>query len=605
MCKLSDTINRKFIDSIDINEWEIGTDTGWEDIKNIHKTIEYEEWEIETDTGLSLISADTHILFDENFNEIFVKDIIPNETKIKTKYGDSLVTKVHNRIQSSNMYDVTVNSENHRFYSNDILSHNTVTAVVIILHYVLFNQSKTVALLANKADTAREILERIKLAYEAVPTWLQMGVSEWNKGTVRFENKCKIIAAASNSSSIRGKSISLLYIDEAAFIDNFDKFFASVYPTISAGVTTKILMTSTPNGLNSYWKTCVGAKATGNDWNGYKFIEVNWRDVPGRDDKWREDVLKAMNWDYQLFAQEFENEFLGSSGTLINGNTLKSLVSQIPIKTNDNIYVYEEAIRGHNYVGVVDVSHGKGLDYSTIQIVDVSEMPYKQVCVFRDNMTTPSDFGNIIFRMGKSYNDAVILIELNDMGQLVSDHLHYDLEYENIMSTESAGSIGKRISSGFGKSMERGVRTTKSVKAVGCAMLKLLVEQHQLIINDFNTIQELSTFSKKGNSYEAETGTHDDLVMSLVLFGWMSEQKYFKELTDINTLLRLRESDDGKLYSDLLPVGLYDDGIDNINLSGAKPQGVDPWNLDKWEDPVFENDYVKQYNDDRWGIGMF
>ena len=435
----------------------------------------------------------------------------------------------------------------------------TTTAVSVILHYVLFNSHKTVALLANKGDAAREILDRIKIAYEALPKWLQQGVVEWNKGSVEFENGSKIIAAATSSSAIRGKSVSFLYIDETAFVENWDEFFASVFPTVSSGETTKILLTSTPNGLNHYYKTCVGAKE---GTNGYEFVEVHWKDVPGRGEKWRNEALAAMDFDYQKFAQEYECEFQGSSGTLIDGSKLKQLTPIKPMIDHQGITQYEEPVEGHTYVAVVDVSRGKGLDYSAFQIIDVTEMPYKQVLTYHNNLITPVEYTETIYRTCKHYNECFALIEINDIGEQVSDLLHFDYEYENILHTESAGRAGKRISGGFGRSTDKGIRTTKTVKSVGCSILKLLVEQDQLIIKDFNTINELSTFSRKGSSYEAESGNHDDLVMCLVLFAWLTEQTYFKEMTDINTLAKLRERSEEEMMEDLLPFGIFDDGQD-------------------------------------------
>jgi hypothetical protein len=407
----------------------------------------------------------------------------------------------------------------------------TTTAVCVILHYVLFNEHRTVALLANKGDAAREILDRVKIAYEALPKWLQQGVVEWNKGSVEFENGCKILASATSSSAIRGKSISFLYIDETAFVENWDEFFASVFPTISSGNTTKILLTSTPNGLNHFYKTCEGARE---GTNGYEFVQVMWQDVPGRDDAWKQETLSSMDYDYEKFSQEFECQFLGSSGTLIEGNKLKALVHKRPIRESNGLFMYQEPQEGHSYITVVDVSRGKGLDYSAFQILDVSKMPYRQVCAFRDNQ--------------------------------VSDLLHYDFEYENILYTESAGRSGKRISSGFGKNVDKGVRTTKTVKAIGCSILKLLIEQDQLILNDFATIQELSTFSKKAGSFQAESGCHDDLVMCLVLFAWISDQQYFKEMTDIHTLKELRSRNEEEIMQELLPFGFYDDGMPDENV---------------------------------------
>ena len=443
----------------------------------------------------------------------------------------------------------------------------TTTAAAIILHYILFNDHKTVALLANKGDAAREILDRIKAAYEALPDWLQQGVEEWNKGNITLENGCKVLAAATSSSAIRGKSISLLYIDEAAFVENWDEFFASVYPTISSGETTKILFTSTPNGLNHFYKTCEGASKDrdSKEWNGFEFVRVPWQQVPGRTETWKKETLGAMDWDYEKFAQEFECEFLGSSGTLISGAVLKTLVSKIPTSDRDGLTIYEDKIGNHQYAIVADVSRGKGLDYSAFQVIDVTTMPYKQVCVYRNNLATPLDYASTLFRLGKAYNYASILVENNDAGCQVVDSLHYDYEYENIIYTENAGASGKRISAGFaGKTKERGVRTTKTVKGVGCSMLKLLIEQQQLIINDHQTIFELSRFSKKGTSYEAEDGCNDDLVMSLVLFAWMSDQQYFKDLTNINTLQQLRDKTDEELDNNMFTI-FMDDGQPDLD----------------------------------------
>ena len=445
----------------------------------------------------------------------------------------------------------------------------TTTAVVVILHYILFNDHKTVALLANKGDAAREILERIKIAFEALPKWLQQGVIEWNKGSVEFENGCKILASATSGSAIRGKSISFLYIDETAFVENWDEFFASVFPTISSGNTTKILFTSTPNGLNHFYKTCEGAK---NDTNGYEYVEVPWQRVPGRDENWRKETLAAMDHDLQKFAQEFCCEFQGSSGTLISGSKLKALVTKIPLIDKNNIKMYETPIVGHNYVCVADVSRGKGLDYSAFQIIDVTEMPYKQVCVFRDNFILPLDYADIIFRTSKGYNEASILVEINDIGQQVAESLLYDFDYENVLYTSNNGRSGKIISSG-GKGQELGIRTTKTVKSIGCSVVKMLIEQDQLVINDFDTINELSTFSKKANSFEAESGCHDDMVMCLVLFAWLSDQKYFREITDINTLAKLREKTNDDLDAEMFSFGFIETGHDEpliIEVSGNR-----------------------------------
>jgi hypothetical protein len=436
----------------------------------------------------------------------------------------------------------------------------STTTCAFILWYVLFHGEKTVALLANKGETAREILGRIQLAFQHLPKWLQQGVKEWNKGSFELENNSRVIASSTSSDNIRGYSINLLFIDEAAFIENWDSFFTSVYPTISSGKDSKIVLVSTPNGLNHFYSIWVNASEKRNQ---YEALKVMWHDVPGRDEKWRVETLSGMNFDTQKFEQEYCVEFMGSSGTLISGWKLKELVHLNTLHQNEGLYVYRQPEAGHSYVLVADVSRGKGLDYSAFQLIDVTTMPYQQVAIYRNNNVTPYDFATTINQIGRIYNKAAVLVEINDIGESVSVTLHNELEYENVLFTENAGRSGKRITTGFGgSSIDKGIRTTKVVKAVGCSMLKLLVEQNQLVINDFNTIAELGTFSKKANSFEAESGHHDDLVMCLVLFGWLTDQQYFKEYTNINTLMKLRDKTDEDIENDLIPFGFVDIGED-------------------------------------------
>lgn len=440
----------------------------------------------------------------------------------------------------------------------------TSIATVIILHYALFNDSKKIALLANKADMAQEILSRIQLAYEYLPSWLKCGVAEWNKRRVEFDNGSIILAAASSASSIRGNSVSMLYIDEMAFIENWEEFSASVLPTMSSGTETKMIFTSTPNGLNHFFHYCDGAKLKT---NGFTYIEVPWYKVPGRTEVWKEEILGTINHDLQKFAVEYECEFSGSSGTLISGACLKTLFPSQPVKilSGYGCNIYEEPVVGNRYFIVVDVSRGKGLDYSAFQIIDTTTVPYRQVCTFRNNMITPTDYAGFIFRMAKHYNEAYVLVEINDIGGQVSDLLYDDYEYENVLSTESHGRGGKRVSGGFGKSVDRGIRTTKTVKAVGCSMLKLLIEQKKLLVNDKETISELNTFSAKAKSYEAEQGKHDDLVMGLVLFAWLSQDTFFNEINDDNILQHLRDRTAQEMDDDMVPFGIRFDAADDYD----------------------------------------
>jgi hypothetical protein len=455
---------------------------------------------------------------------------------------------------------------------------STVTCA-FVLWYIIFHGEKTVALLANKGETAREILGRVQLAYQHLPRWLQQGVKEWNKGSMELENNSRVLAAATSSDAIRGYAINLLFIDEAAFIENWDSFFTSVYPTISSGKESKIVLVSTPNGLNHFYAIWNNANKEQEDkgYNGYKPIKVMYHDVPGRDEKWKNQTLASMNFDMEKFEQEYCVEFLGSSGTLISGWKLKELVHQVPLTFKDGLSLYQQPTANHNYVCIVDVSRGKGLDYSAFNIVDVTTMPYQQVCVYRNNMITPMDFAEVIYRLAKAFNNASILVEINDIGEQVGHSLHYDFEYENVLFTENSGRAGKKVSTGFGGNVDKGIRTTKTVKSVGCSILKLLIEQNQLVINDFHCIEELSTFSRKGNSYEAESGKHDDLVMGLVLFAWLSDQQYFKDYTNINTLMKLREKSEEEIMSDLLPFGFVDSGNDMADLLINEPAGVGHW----------------------------
>lgn len=459
-----------------------------------------------------------------------------------------------------------VNNRNTIITTARQIGKSTVTCAYI-LWYVLFQSDKTVALLANKGDTAREIMGKVSLAYEHLPKWIQQGVVEANKGSLVLENNSRIIAAATSGSAIRGYSINLLFIDEAAFIENWEEFFTAVAPTISSGKTTKMILVSTPNGLNHYHKLWVNAKQGRTDYNP---IEVTWRAVPGRDEAWRVKTLADLNFDTDKFAQENECQFLGSSGTLISGKVLGSLVHQEPIQEHDGLRQYFKPKAGRQYTMVCDVSKGIGLDHQAFSVIDVTEMPYQQVCVYYNNNTLPGDFAEIIYQTAKLYLNATILIEINaSAGDSIATMLLDDYEYDGLLFTESGGRAGKRISMGSAKKgVDKGINTTTVVKAKGCSMLKALVENYQIIINDHDSIAELSTFSKKNKSYEAESGNYDDLTMTLVLFAWLTDQQFFKEMTDINTLHKLRNTREEDVENQMVPFGLMVNAADEWNDNG-------------------------------------
>ena len=438
------------------------------------------------------------------------------------------------------------------------MGKSTIVAAYL-LHYAMFNAEKSVGILANKAATSREILSRIQRMYEHLPFWMQLGVKEWNKGSMILANDSKILAAATSSDSIRGQSLNIIYLDEFAHVDQQTEFWESTYPVISSGEDSKVIITSTPKGMELFYKIYTQAEQKKND---FVPIKVNWWDHPRRDDKWKQQTLKNIGPDQ--FKQEYENEFLGSSGTLISGEKLKAMFELDPIMKFDNMRQYEIAQKDRVYCLIADVSRGKGLDYSTFSVIDVTSMPYKQVCTFRDNLISPVDFADMINKVGKIYNEAQVLVEINDIGGQVSDVLFLDFGYENILFTETMGRSGKRISGGFGKNVDRGIRTTKSVKTIGCSILKMLIEQDQLLVHDHHTIEEFKRFSKHDFSYAAEAGAHDDMVMTLVLFSWLTNQDYFKDMTEINTLVKLREKTEQQMEEELLPFGYINTGTEEI-----------------------------------------
>ena len=425
----------------------------------------------------------------------------------------------------------------------------TVTAAACILHYTIFQEDKTVAIMANKASAAREVLNRYQIMYENLPLWMQQGVRVWNKGDVELENNSKVLSAATTASAIRGKSVNWLYIDEAAIIPNniADEFFTSVYPTISAGETTKILLTSTPLGYNHFWKFW---NESVEGINGFENMFIPYYEIPGRDEKWLEQQKQLLG-DVK-FNQEVMCEFLGSTNTLINAQTIARLSTKDPLYSKSNLDIYEEPQEGHYYAITVDTARGIGGDYSAFIVADITKMPYKVVAKYRDNKVAPMLYPDIIGKVGKDYNDAFILVEVNDIGQQVAEILHQEVEYENILSTVTE-QARQYVSPGFGKATKHGVTTSKQVKRQGCFTFKSLLEEQKLLIFDEHIIHEISTFTEKGNTYQADEGYHDDLVMCLVLFGWLTSQNFFKDMTDVNTREGLYKQQMGDIESNLTP----------------------------------------------------
>ena len=456
----------------------------------------------------------------------------------------------------------------------------STTIIAYLLHYVLYNQDVRVGILANKGVTARELLGRWKLAYENLPLWLQQGVVEWNKGNIELENGSKILASATSSSAIRGGTFNIIMLDEFAFVpDNIaEEFFRSVYPTISSGNTTKVLIVSTPNGMNQFYKMWTDAVEGRSD---YLPIDVHWSKVPGRDKKWKDQTIRNTSADQ--FRIEFETEFIGSTNTLISPSKLTTLAYKNPIASKDGYEVWEKAKDGKSYFMSCDVARGAGKDFSAFSVIDITDTPYRMVARYKNNQISPLLYPTVIAKVAQDYNEAHVLLEVNDIGGQVADTLHYDLEYENILTSTIKGRSGQVLSAGFSKGTDLGIKTTAQVKRIGCRVLKNLIEEDQLLIPDLMTIAELSCFAIKGKSYAATEGAHDDIVMSLVLFAWVANQRYFKDLMDQDLRLKMYEERMREIEDDLTPFGFIETGLGKETIVDDSGQS---WNV------VADHDYA-------------
>tara|TARA_A100001011_G_scaffold41991_2_gene39677 strand:+ start:4181 stop:5824 length:1644 start_codon:yes stop_codon:yes gene_type:complete len=455
-------------------------------------------------------------------------------------------------------------------------SGKSTIMIAYLLHYALFNPNVNIAILANKAATARDILGRLQLAYENLPTWLQQGILSWNKGSLEIENGSKILAASTSASAIRGGSFNVIFLDEFAFVPPTiaEQFFSSVYPTITSGKSTKVIIVSTPHGMNMFYKIWTDAE---HKRNSYVPIEVHWTEVPGRDEKWKEETIR--NTSQQQFNSEFECEFLGSTNTLINASKLRSMAYKTPIEQYAGLSVYEKPQKDKTYMLTADVARGTKNDNSAYIVFDVTEIPYKIVATFKDNELKPLMFPHKIHDVAKAYNNAYVLIEVNDIGEQVANNLHFDLEYDNIVMCYMRGRAGQIMGGGYsGGKAQLGVRTTKTVKSVGCSNLKQILETDKLLVQDFDLINEFSTFVSFGNQWRAEEGANDDLVMCCVIFAWATDQTYFKELTDLNIRQKMYSEQQNQLEQDMAPFGFVVNGLEEENIGEMVDEYGTKWN---------------------------
>ena len=437
-------------------------------------------------------------------------------------------------------------------------SGKSVITTAYLIHQAIFRDNINIAILANKRETAFELMAKLQISYENLPKWLQQGIITWNKGSIELENGSRITASSTSSSAVRGFSYNIVMLDEFAFVPTqmADDFFASVYPTISSGRSTKVIIVSTPNGMNHFYRLWNDAEKKRNS---YFPISAHWSEVPGRDEKWKEETIA--NTSAQQFAQEFDCDFIGSAGTLISPSKLKALVYDEPIESSGGLDIYEKPQKDHEYLMTVDVSRGMKLDYSAFIIVDITSYPHKVVGKYRNNQIKPMLYPDIIVQVAKQYNKAWILCEVNDIGDQVASIIYYDMEYENLLMTSMRGRAGQVLGQGFsGGKTQLGLKMAANPKKIGTSNLKQMIESDKVVFNDFNIINELTTFIERRNSFAAEDGCHDDMVMCMVIYAWAVAQNYFKEMTDQSIRKELYEKDKDSLEEDMSPFGFIDDG---------------------------------------------
>lgn len=487
-------------------------------------------------------------------------------------------------------------------------SGKSTTTMAYVLHYILFNSNVKVSILANKEDTAKNLLDVVKLAYENLPKWMQQGVVEWNKHSIHLENGSKVRVNATSASAIRGQSANIVIIDEFAFISPniAEEFFSSVFPTITSGKTTKLIIVSTPNGLNMFYKLWNDSE---HGRNNYVTCTAKWNEVPGRDEKFKKTVManfpsnKESKW-----RSEYEVEFLGSDNTLLPPSALMEMVYADPLYSNEEgLKIYEVPKQGRTYTMCVDTSRGMGEDYHAATIIDCTEIPYKVVATFKNNTVNPKLLPNILARIGRQYNDAYMLVELNDLGEAVAADMNSDeICYPNLILISSEDKSGQKADGGFGgKHIRYGLKMSGPVKIQGCAQLKDLIVDKKLIFADFDIVSELSNFvrsTKTNGSYQARKDTHDDLVMTLVAFAWLTTQTYFQDYTNISLKKNLYKERMRKLEESVSLFGFIDDGTIDFYDPSESPEAdmralaEEKSNMDrKREDFDRIRDYTKRH----------
>ena len=592
----------KFIETIKCNNKKILTPIGEVPILYIHKTAKLKKYVIKLENGLELVCAENHVIIDKDFNEVFSKDSL--NKIIQTVKGNSKVVSVTDLNELDNFYDLEL-EDYHLYYSNGILSHNSgksISTSIYLTWLFLFRVNLTIGICANKGKLAAEFLNNVKNIFLSIPIWMQQGITIWNKGSIENENGTRILTDVPSSDSFRGFTCDVVVVDECAFIpaSKYDAFADSVYPSQSSKAWKKNILLSTANGLNHFYQIVKKAKEPkkpdlhitkekldkipkesiksvteennlynveyNTSSNGFTLYEVDWKDVPRYDkdgnvldpETFKQQVIDKYGEVY--FNQNYANSFIGSSYTLVNAESLSKFTSTDPILKKDNMLdVFKEPQKKHSYILSVDTAKD-GQDFFSVHVVDITKFPFEQVAscnIQTDYFLMPEYLDD----WGKWYNNAYMIIENNDgSGQSVADMMKNDYEYENLHYDTTYDAVKRRNV----KKKYPGFRNTPRTRKLVLDTLKLFIENGNLIVNDFHTIDQFYTFILVNGKYQADDGCHDDLVMALAIsFAPFCNTKNFSEMKTIIKNFYDNSKQSNEDFSSNMIYGRFDDFSDS------------------------------------------
>ena len=587
--------NEKMVKSFNINGIEIETDTGFKPLSYIHLTKPFDIYTIKLENGYKLECADTHIVFDKDMNEVFIKDLnIGNQ--IQTDKGLSKVIYINHSNINVCMCDVTVDDDNHRFYSNGILSHNSVITAIYCLWKILFNIDKSGLILSKSAAAGVDLLRKIKDMFLNLPYYLKPGIYKWNQHEISFDNNSNIATEAFSPTAGLGKTINFLILDEFAWCPNneVEMFYMNILPTITTMPDSNVCIMSTQNGFNFFYTLWKGANETGKDWNGYAPYKVDWDQVPEfdpetrtwkkRTEEWKQKMIGVLGGEANFYYQ-YGTMFSASDKCIVNRTKLGDLHNQevkflnIPaiIKYyRDNYqldfnfgmsilhpeflyfnpkYDFSRLQKGF-FIILCDLAEGGGGDSTVFNIIEMIDKDrFEQVGYWKSNVVNLElaslEFWLLMSQLFYGNEHAIYSIEWNTYGGLFYNYLmnlneeEYMREYSwrfNIIPELDLNNIVRykmkfEVDEGGIKikkvKMIPGVRFNGQNKITACSLFKLLIENDYLRVFDYFTISEIENFEdKNGNgSYEASYG-HDDIVMTLVQIPMLQQTPKYKQFCE-------------------------------------------------------------------------